>query len=61
MKKIFSYFLEVIAELKKVSWPKRNEVIQLLSLVLVISAAVAAFVGIVDFGLTKALENLVAK
>ncbi|KKP47940.1 MAG: Preprotein translocase, SecE subunit [Candidatus Woesebacteria bacterium GW2011_GWA1_33_30] len=61
MNKIFSYFSEVLIELKKVSWPKRNEVIQLLSLVLVISAIVAIFIGIVDFGLTKALENLVAR
>ena len=61
MNKIFSYFSEVLIELKKVSWPKRNEVIQLLSLVLVISAIVAIFIGIVVFGLTKALENLVAR
>ncbi|HCR35686.1 preprotein translocase subunit SecE [Candidatus Woesebacteria bacterium GWC2_33_12] len=61
MKKIFSYFSEVLVELKKVSWPKRNEVIQLLSLVVAISAIVAIFVGVVDFGLTKLLESLLAK
>lgn len=61
MKKIFSYFSEVLVELKKVSWPKRGEVIQLLSLVIAISAIVAIFVGGVDFGLTKILEKVVAK
>ena len=61
MKKIFSYFSEVLVELKKVSWPKRNEVIQLLSLVVAISAIVAIFVGVVDFGLTQLLESLLAK
>lgn len=61
MNKVFSYFSEVLNELKKVTWPKRNEVIQLLSLVLAISAIVAIFVGGVDFGLTKALEAVVAK
>lgn len=61
MKKIFSYFSEVLLELKKVTWPKRNEVIQLLSLVIAISLVVAIFVGGVDYSLTKALENLVAR
>jgi preprotein translocase subunit SecE len=61
MKKISSYFSEVLAELKKVSWPKRNDVIQLLSLVIAISAIVAIFVGVVDFGLTKLLESFVTK
>ena len=49
MKKIFSYFSEVKLELSKVTWPGRQEVVRLLSLVLVISVVVAAFVGIVDF------------
>jgi len=61
MKKISSYFSEVLAELKKVSWPKRQDVIQLLSLVIAISAIVAIFVGVVDFGLTKLLESFVTK
>lgn len=59
--KIFSYFSEVLVELKKVSWPKRRNVIQLLSLVIAISAIVAIFVGVVDFGLTKLLEIFVTK
>jgi len=59
--KLFSFFSEVMAELKKVSWPKRSEVIQLLSLVIVITVIVASFIGVVDFALTKALESLVAK
>lgn len=61
MNKILSYFSEVKLELSKVTWPKRQEVVRLLGLVLVISAAVAAFVGIVDFGLTKTLEFLLAR
>ena len=61
MKKILSYFSEVKLELSKVTWPKRQEVIKLLGLVLVISAVVAAFVGLVDFSLTKTLEFFLAK
>lgn len=61
MKKIFSYFSEVLNELKKVSWPKRQDVIQLLLLVIAITIIVAIFIGIVDFGLTKLLESFVTK
>lgn len=56
-----SYFSEVISELKKVTWLKRDEVIKLLSLVIAVSLVVAIFVGSVDFGLTKILEALVIK
>jgi preprotein translocase subunit SecE len=59
MKKIISFFSEVRSELEKVTWPKRNTVINYLSLVIVISAIVAIFVGSVDYGLTKGLESLV--
>ncbi|MEK7168588.1 MAG: preprotein translocase subunit SecE [Patescibacteria group bacterium] len=58
MSKIISFLSEVKQELEKVTWPKRNTVLNYLSLVIVISAIVAAFVGAVDFGLTKLLENL---
>jgi preprotein translocase subunit SecE len=61
MKKIFSYFSEVKLELSKVTWPGRQEVVRLLSLVLVISVVVALFVGAIDFSLTKSLEFLLAK
>ena len=58
MKKIISFLSEVRLELEKVTWPKRNTVVNYLSLVIVISAVVAAFVGGIDFGLTKLLESL---
>lgn len=61
MKKIISYFKEVRAELKLVTWPKRMDVIKLTLTVLLVSAIVGIYVGVVDFGLTKLLENLVTK
>ncbi|MBL7036247.1 preprotein translocase subunit SecE [Candidatus Microgenomates bacterium] len=61
MKKIISYFNEVRAELKLVTWPKRSDVIKLTLTVLLVSAIVGLYVGGVDFGLTKLLENLVAR
>lgn len=59
MQKVILFFSEVRSELEKVTWPKRNTVLNYLSLVIVISIVVATFVGAVDFGLTKALENII--
>lgn len=57
--KIIDFVNEVKLELQKVTWPKRNVVINYLGLVIAISIIVATFVGIVDFGLTKGLEYFV--
>lgn len=56
MKSLFTFFNEVKLELEKVTWPKRNTVVNYLGLVIAISAIVSIFVGGVDFGLTKGLE-----
>lgn len=56
---MLNFFSEVKLELEKVTWPKRNVVINYLGLVIAISAVVAVFVGAVDFGLTKGLEYFV--
>lgn len=61
MKNITNFLSEVKLELEKVTWPKRNVVINYLSLVIIISIIVASFVGIVDFSLTKGLEYFVSK
>lgn len=59
MKKIINFFSEVKTELTKVTWPKREAVINYLGLVIAISAIVAIFVGAIDFSLTKSIEFLI--
>jgi preprotein translocase subunit SecE len=59
MKSVANFFTEVKLELEKVTWPKRNAVVNYLGLVIAISVIVGAFVGGVDFGLTKGLENII--
>ena len=61
MKTIPNFLSEVKLELEKVTWPKRDVVINYLSLVIIISIIVAAFVGSVDFSLTKSLEYFLQK
>lgn len=55
---VIRYLTEVRSELSKVVWPKRTEVVRLTLVVILMSAIVAVFVGLIDFGLTKALSNL---
>ncbi|MBI3443259.1 preprotein translocase subunit SecE [Candidatus Woesebacteria bacterium] len=59
MKKIFDYFVEVRSELSKVTWPKRDDVVKLTLIVVVISVIVGGFIGALDFGFTKLLEVIV--
>lgn len=56
MNGVFQYFKEVRSELGKVIWPKREEVVRLTLIVLIVSGLVAAYVGGVDYVLTKLLE-----
>ncbi len=52
---------QAIDELKKVTWPTRDEVIRLTVAVIVISAVVGLFLGGIDFVLTKTLETLLSR
>jgi preprotein translocase subunit SecE len=40
---------ETVAELRKVSWPTRQEATQLTMIVLVVVTAMSAFLGLMDF------------
>lgn len=48
---------EVIAELKKVTWPTRAEVIKLTAVVIALSVIVGAFIGVLDISFLK-IETL---
>ena len=58
--KFISYIQESRQELKKVNWPSRQETIRLTIIVIGISIGLAAFLGIIDFGLRYVLEILIA-
>ena len=49
----FKLFGEVASELRRVTWPTREETVRLTLIVLAISAAVGAFLGLVDIGFTR--------
>jgi preprotein translocase subunit SecE len=43
------FYRETVAELKKVTWPTREEAINLTRVVLLVIVAVSIFLGLVDF------------
>jgi len=56
MKKIFQFFSESYAELKKVVWPSREEVASSTKVVIVSTIIFAAVLGIVDFLLLAGID-----
>jgi preprotein translocase subunit SecE len=53
LQKLFDYFKEVKAEVKKVNWPTRKETIKRTLMVIAITVLVAAFLGLLDWVLTN--------
>jgi preprotein translocase subunit SecE len=56
MKKIILFFQESFAELKKVTWPSRDEVISSTKVVIISTVVIAAVLGLVDFVLVKLVD-----
>jgi preprotein translocase subunit SecE len=56
MRKIILFFQESFAELKKVTWPSREEATSSTKVVLVSVIIIAAILGLVDFILFKAVD-----
>jgi preprotein translocase subunit SecE len=56
-KRRFTFFNDVIAELKKVTWPTRQETIRLTLIVIGMCLVMGALLGIIDYGFSE----LVAK
>lgn len=57
--KIVAYIRESREELRRVIWPSRRQTIQNGLLVIGISLVVALFLGVVDFALNLALEQVI--
>ncbi|MCL0030774.1 preprotein translocase subunit SecE [Dehalococcoidia bacterium] len=55
---VFRFFGEVFAELRKVSWPSRQEATRLTILVLGLSITIGIFLGIVDYVFSRLMALL---
>lgn len=47
---------EVIGELRRVTWPTREETVRLTIIVIAVSVAVGAFLGVVDIGFSRLMS-----
>ncbi len=52
--KVITFFKEIRAELRKVTWPTRNELIGSTIVTIVVTLIVSVFIGIVDRVFTQA-------
>jgi len=53
------FLSEVRTELKKVTWPSRDQTIKQTGVVLVIVAITGVFLGLVDFGFSELYQLLI--
>jgi preprotein translocase subunit SecE len=58
MKRIIAFFQESFAELKKVTWPSRDEAVASTKVVLVSTLLIALMLGLVDLILFKVIDWL---
>jgi preprotein translocase subunit SecE len=54
-----NFLRETQDELKKVTWPTRQEVIRLTLVVITVSLVVGLFLGVLDFSFTKLLGLII--
>jgi preprotein translocase subunit SecE len=50
---VYNYLKQVVAEMRKVIWPNRKQMLTYTSVVLAFLAFMVTLVGLADFGLTK--------
>lgn len=61
MNAIINYIKETIVEMKKVTWPTKNEAKNYAILVIVISIGIATFLGALDYIFTIGFEQFLKK
>lgn len=59
MQKILNYFGEVRAELVKVTWPTREQTINMTWLVVGVSIVVALYLGLLDAVFQRLVESII--
>lgn len=52
----FGFIRNVIAELKKVAWPSRQEAIRLTAIVLAVTIVIAALLWVIDTAFTELMD-----
>jgi preprotein translocase SecE subunit len=56
---VVNYISETVAEMKKVTWLSRRDLLYLSALVLLVTVVVGVILGSIDFGFSKLIEFLI--
>jgi preprotein translocase subunit SecE len=56
--KIIAFFTDVVKEMKKVTWPKKDDLRDSTVVVLVVCLIIAAFVFVVDTAVSEVLKRI---
>ena len=57
----FRFVSDTIAELKKVVWLSRREIVYLTTIVVLVIVIVGAFLGLIDYGFSKLINGVFIK
>lgn len=55
----FRFFGEVYSELKRVTWPTKEETFRLTIMVIIISAIIGVFLGLIDMGFSRLIKLMI--
>jgi len=55
----FRFIGEAISELRRVTWPSRQETMRLTIMVIIIAAAVGLFLGVIDLFFSRLLDLVI--
>jgi len=61
LKRMKQFISEVVAEMKKVSWPSREELIGSTVVVFAVVAILSLYIGVLDVVINKVLEIVVTR
>ena len=50
---------DVVSELRRVTWPNRQETMRLTMMVIAVAALIGTFLGLVDFGFARIFKNVI--
>jgi preprotein translocase subunit SecE len=56
--KIITFFNDVIKEMKKVTWPSREELKEATTVVIIVCLVIAAFTYVIDMLISKVFEGI---
>jgi len=60
-KERFKFVSDIIAELRKVTWPSRAEAFRLTGMVIAFTVAVAIILGVIDYGFARLMNVILLR